>query len=70
MNWIDVNDSLPEGDGENGIRVLVKEILSKPRMYGDIGLGVFYKGKFHADFKKGYIQNVSHWMYLPKTPVQ
>lgn len=67
FTWISVKDKLPE-ESEKGTPVLVNLSTPKIRVYGNIVISIFYKGKFHKDFNKGYIQTVFHWMPFPKPP--
>lgn len=67
MKWISVNERLPEEVEKIGNEVLVC-LIEKERVYGRIKIGVFYKGKFHRDFSKGFIMKVTHWMPLPEPP--
>lgn len=69
MTWINVIDESPEETPEIGTLVLMKlpPKEGRPRMYGDVMTGVYYKGKFHMDFHKGFIMHPTQWMPMPKT---
>lgn len=71
-NWIDINDRLPDEVAKTGLMVLVNKIPpdDKTWIYGNIDTAVFFKGNFHKDFNKGYILKVSHWQYLPESPLK
>lgn len=67
MKWISVEDRLPE-ESKMGTPVLIYLITDKDRVYGNIVISVFYKGKFHKDFNKGFTQKTNFWMPLPDPP--
>ena len=69
MNWVKIEERTPEEVENIDVVVLVK-LRPKtpdqlPRKHGDICTAVFYKGKFHLGFTKGYILDVIEWMPLP-----
>ncbi len=63
MEWINVKDKLPE-ESIKGTPVIANILSSRERIYGNIVISIFYKGKFHRDFNKGIIQQVTHWMEI------
>jgi len=67
--WISVEEMLPE-ETKNGVKVIgvIDYPKAKEWMYGNVCEVIFYSGKFHLGFKKGYIQNVTHWQPLPENP--
>ena len=74
MKWINIKSQFPKDTIDPptqkiiGVPVLVKLNDTKKRKYGDVVISIYYKGKFHKDFKNGYIQDVTYWMPLPKSP--
>ena len=67
MKWKNIGTEKPK-ESEKGTPVLVKLNTEKKLVYGKIVISIYYKGKFHKDFSRGYIQNVTYWMPLPKPP--
>lgn len=70
MEWIPINERLPDEVEPDGVAVLgvIDSDRAKGWIYGNVKIVVFFHGKFHLDFKKGFIQNVTHWMPLPDKP--
>ena len=59
--WISVKDRLPENDS----CILIYD--------GDVGICIYYKGKFQDFDENGYPfekRYVTHWMPLPEPPVK
>lgn len=68
--WISVETELPE-ETEKGVKVIavIDNTKAKQRVYGNVCELIYFKGKFHVGFNKGYIQNdVTHWQYQPTFP--
>lgn len=65
MDWINISERQPV-ESKNGTSVLVILNAITARMYGNVVISIYYKGKFHKDFCKGYIQDVTYWMPLPE----
>lgn len=70
MNWKDPKKELPSDLNPDGVPVIVNlKNDGKSRMYGDVVMSVYFKGKFHWNFKKGVIQKITHWHELPEPPI-
>ena len=68
--WISVETELPE-ETEKGVKVIavIDNTKAKQRVYGNVCELIYFKGKFHVGFNKGYIQNdVTHGQYQPTFP--
>ena len=68
--WISVEKELPK-ETEKGVKVIavIDNTKAKQRVYGNVCELIYYSGKFHVGFNKGYIQNdVTHWQYQPTFP--
>lgn len=68
MEWQNVFKNKLPPESTLGTPVLVYLNTTKKRVYGNIVIAVYYKGKFHKDFSKGFILDITHWMPLPETP--
>lgn len=70
MKWFSILDSEPieKPKGTMVIALWPKSENCLERLYGDVRLAVFYKGKFHIDHWRGVIIEVEYWMPLPEPP--
>ncbi|MNG66047.1 hypothetical protein D3C71_343930 [compost metagenome] len=67
VNWIKVEDSLPEEEEE--VLVYSKEFEDDNLRIGPISIGWLYKSKFHhirPVFDK--VINITHWQPMPSKP--
>lgn len=66
MNWISVEDRLPDVSKSNTIGInIVNNSLSEPAYYTNMGDGEY---AFHTDEGLEFTK-VTHWSYLPEPPV-
>lgn len=68
MEWIDVNDRLPETVIESEDE-FANPCLVWDSMVDEYDFGYFSKLKSGWEDKDGYNLTVSHWMPLPEPPV-
>ena len=68
MNWINVEDRLPELPTDPKIKIICRCLVANDR-------GVVFEAIFFINYKTFYyleehrkIKNITHWMPLPKPP--
>ena len=59
MNWISVQERLPEKSEEEYI------VCNSARIVTTMD---FVAGKWYSDILNEFVDNVTHWMFLPEPP--
>ena len=72
MNWIDVNDKLPEGEWNENHPHLSEEVLITNNCSVNIGFFNRNNGLWYIDqpADQNWIDKITHWMPLPQNPVE